>query len=136
MSADRPAFRQVAELLRERIAGGWYPEVLPTESALAAELGIDRYLLRLALGALSGEGLIEYRPGMRAARVPTPTLAGLVSVCPGQLVLIRMPTYPERLRHNLREGVPILLTNGRIYRADQFAIIGDIHGDPSRPRAS
>jgi hypothetical protein len=83
-------------------------------------------VLRLALKALSSEGLIDYRPG-QAARVPAATLPGLVSVIPEQMVFIRMPTYPERLRRGIREGVPILPTDGRIYRADQFAIIGDVH---------
>ena len=61
----RPLYRQVYDLLVRRIAeGAWRPaEALPSEQALAAELGVSQGTVRKALDALASEKLVERRQG-------------------------------------------------------------------------
>jgi GntR family transcriptional regulator len=61
----RPLYRQVYDVLVKRFAeGAWRPaEVLPSEQALAAELGVSQGTVRKALDALATEKLIERRQG-------------------------------------------------------------------------
>ena len=55
--ADRA--RRVADVLRQQIHAGAYPDGLPPESALAAEFFASRNTIREALTVLKNEGLIE-----------------------------------------------------------------------------
>lgn len=72
---------RAAQQLRERIAAGEFPvgSMLPTESDLAAELGVSRSTLREALRALVHAGLLGARAGygtfVRATSDLAPTLA-------------------------------------------------------------
>ena len=61
--ARAPLYARAEAELRARIARGeWKPgEVLPTEPALAAQLGISQGTLRRALGGLEAQGAIERR---------------------------------------------------------------------------
>ncbi len=67
--SDRPGFRplyqQVRDLLKARIStGAWRPaEVLPSEQALAAELGVSQGTVRKALDSLVADNLVERRQG-------------------------------------------------------------------------
>lgn len=56
-----PVYRQLADLLRRRIATGEWPanHRLQTEPALARDLGVSRGTLRKALEILIGEGLLK-----------------------------------------------------------------------------
>ncbi len=58
--ADRA--RRVADVLRQQIHAGAYPDGLPPESALAAEFFVSRNTIREALNVLKNEGLIERGP--------------------------------------------------------------------------
>lgn len=60
-----PLSTQIADQLRERIAGGELPvgSRLPTESELAAELGVSRNSVREATRSLVHSGLLSSRPG-------------------------------------------------------------------------
>ena len=58
--ADRA--RRVADVLRQQIHAGAYPDGLPPESALAAEFFASRNTIREALTVLKNEGLIERGP--------------------------------------------------------------------------
>ncbi len=66
---DRPGFRplyqQVRDLLLARIStGAWRPaEALPSEQALAVELGVSQGTVRKAIDALVADSLIERRQG-------------------------------------------------------------------------
>ena len=66
---DRPGFRplyqQVRDLLLVRIStGAWRPaEALPSEQALAAELGVSQGTVRKAIDSLVADSLIERRQG-------------------------------------------------------------------------
>ena len=63
--SDRPAYRQVADRLRQHIdSGEWAPKhKLPSESELMGQFGVSRVTVRLAVGALRSEGLIVTRQG-------------------------------------------------------------------------
>jgi GntR family transcriptional regulator len=61
----RPLYRQVRDILLERIGDGvWRPgEPLPSEQALARDLGVSQGTVRKVLDALTAEGLVERRQG-------------------------------------------------------------------------
>lgn len=63
--SDRPAYRQVADRLRAPIDSREWPpgHKLPSESELMDQFGVSRVTVRLAIGALRGEGLIVTRQG-------------------------------------------------------------------------
>ncbi|OBG39067.1 GntR family transcriptional regulator [Mycobacterium alsense] len=58
--ADRA--RRVADVLRQQIHAGAYPDGLPGEHALAAEFSVSRNTVREALTVLKREGLIDRGP--------------------------------------------------------------------------
>ena len=61
----RPLYQQVRELLLARIASGaWRPaEALPSEQALAEELGVSQGTVRKALDSLAADSLVERHQG-------------------------------------------------------------------------
>ncbi|MGW3374064.1 GntR family transcriptional regulator [Streptomyces hydrogenans] len=61
----RPKWQQIADVIRERIAGGELPpRALVSEVQLEAEFGVARTTVRKATAALREEGLITTTPGM------------------------------------------------------------------------
>lgn len=61
----RPKWQQIAEVVRERIASGEYPErTLISEVKLEQEFGVARDTVRKATAALREEGLIVTTRGM------------------------------------------------------------------------
>jgi GntR family transcriptional regulator len=54
--------RRVADVLRQQIHTGAYPDGLPSENELAAEFSASRNTIREALGILKDEGLIDRGP--------------------------------------------------------------------------
>jgi GntR family transcriptional regulator len=58
--ADRA--RRAADVLRQQIHAGAYPDGLPAESELAAEFFVPRNTIREALAVLKNEGLIDRGP--------------------------------------------------------------------------
>ena len=64
-SSGVPLYRQIYEKLREAILSGELPEGvrLPTERALAAELGVNRTTVMNAYNELASEGLVEGHVG-------------------------------------------------------------------------
>ncbi len=108
-SADRPVYKQLADLIRARIEAGEYRpgQRLPAESDYVAEYGISRDSVRRAIAVLRGEGLIVTE--LRGSRVREQGEAVTVSITPGAQVTARMPTEPERRQLGVAEGVPILV---------------------------
>ena len=70
--AGRPAYQQLADLLREGITSGSYPPRTPLPSAktLAQEHGIAVGTVMRAFDLLVGEGLIRNVPGRGMWVVP------------------------------------------------------------------
>jgi DNA-binding GntR family transcriptional regulator len=72
-------FREVAEMLRERIKTGRHRpgEFLPSESELCADIHVSRTTMRRALHVLEGDDLVTVIPGrgrlVRAADSPRTT---------------------------------------------------------------
>jgi DNA-binding GntR family transcriptional regulator len=58
--SDRPAFKQLADLLRARIRSGEFRpgERLPSEMVLSQDYGLSRNTVRRSVGVLSAEGLV------------------------------------------------------------------------------
>jgi DNA-binding FadR family transcriptional regulator len=109
-SADRAVFRQLADLLRDRIESGDLApgEPLPSELRLAQEFGISRTTVRQAIGQLRTEGLVTVdRP--RGTFVRVPELTETIPLGRGELASARMPTDAERRAYRLGEGVPVLV---------------------------
>jgi len=74
---------RTADTIRERIQAGKYPprSFLPSERTLAANLGVARTTLRLALTVLEEQGLISRQTG-RGALVRGPGVKGASGVIP------------------------------------------------------
>jgi DNA-binding GntR family transcriptional regulator len=108
-SADRPVYKQLADLIRARIEGGDLRpgQRLPAESDYVAEFGISRDSVRRAMAVLRGEGLIITE--LRGSRVRDAGEAVTIQIAPGEQVTARMPTEPERKQLGVAEGVPILV---------------------------
>lgn len=72
----RPLYAQVREALMRRIADGEWPagSALPSELALAAQLGVSQGTVRKALDAMAAENLVERQQG-RGTFVPEHTEA-------------------------------------------------------------
>ncbi len=67
-----PIWRQVADIMRRRIADGTYPPdtAIPSLVKLTAEFGIAEVTVRKAIDALKGEGLLTGTPGKGTYVVP------------------------------------------------------------------
>ncbi|MFG1920371.1 GntR family transcriptional regulator [Cryptosporangium sp. NPDC048952] len=63
--APKSQYRQIADLLRERIDAGFYEpdDPLPSEPELAAELGVSRVTINKAISLLRISGLVRVRRG-------------------------------------------------------------------------
>jgi len=114
-SADRAVFRQLADLLRNRILSGELQPgaSLPSELRMAQEYGLSRTSVRQAVSILRSEGLVSVqRP--RGTFVREAEFTGTVTLRKGDTAFARMPSPTERRDLDLSEGVPILV----ISRAD------------------
>jgi DNA-binding GntR family transcriptional regulator len=107
-TADRAAYRQVADALRDDITSGRLGpgRRIPAESYLSDEFGVSRNTIRQALTVLRTEGLIETaRP--TGSRVRDPQERTVVEIPPGARITTRMPTEQERRRLGIADGVPV-----------------------------
>ncbi|GIH91273.1 GntR family transcriptional regulator [Planobispora siamensis] len=136
-SADRPVYKQLADLIRARIEEGELRpgQRLPAESDYVAEFGISRDSVRRAMAVLRGEGLIVTE--LRGSRVRDAGEAVTVQVAPGAQVTARMPTEPERKQLGVAEGVPILVITEpdgetRLLPADRTIIETGARGEDER----
>src|SRR4051812_19908247 len=70
-SADAPLYRELAQTLRGRIVSGELApgDLLPTELKLAEDHKVSRNTVRLALNALTSEGLVSAGRGRGGRRV-------------------------------------------------------------------
>ncbi|MEU3457854.1 GntR family transcriptional regulator [Micromonospora sp. NPDC006766] len=114
-SADRAVFRQLADLLRNRITSGDLAPgaSLPSELRLAQEYGLSRTSVRQAISLLRSEGLVIVQPP-RGTFVRSMEPTETVTLLKGDTASARMPTPEERKELDIGEGVPVLV----VFRAD------------------
>ena len=75
-----PAYRQISQILRERISEDQYPERLPTEDALMREFKVGRQTIRAAVSKLVDDGLLERFPGRGTFVLPPQERRSLWSI--------------------------------------------------------
>ncbi|MEV0133651.1 GntR family transcriptional regulator [Dactylosporangium sp. NPDC050688] len=130
-SSPTPAYVQLADLLREQISAGRYPQgaVLPPEDGIGRLYGVGRTSVRRAIAVLLHEGLIVTGRGTQAQvrAQPERTMLGIAG---SDQVVARMPTPPEARRLALTAGVPVLevtRTDGsvEVFPADRYGAHGE-----------
>jgi GntR family transcriptional repressor for pyruvate dehydrogenase complex len=110
----RPAYRQVADELRNQIVAGLLPagHRLPNEAELSRAFGVSRSTVREALRVLTSQHLIETLRGVRGGSfVAAPDPARMVEDIGGALgVLVMTPRRSRpcarRPRHPGTRGTP------------------------------
>lgn len=123
-----PVYVQVADALRERIAGGEWPpgDQLPAEPDLAHAYDVGKDTIRDALAILVNEGLIVTRRGYRA-KVREALDKEPVTPEPGSIVIVRMPNRDERETFSIGAGTPVFVVvdesgAGQAYPADRYQL--------------
>lgn len=127
-TADRPVYKQLADLLRDRIhRGELLPgQRLPAEHGLAQEHGISRDSVRKAMQQLRAEGLITTE--LRGSYVRERGDVTVIRVEASARVESRMPTPDERRRLDIPDGVPVFVVTREgqeepdVYAADRHVI--------------
>lgn len=123
-AADRPIYRQLADILRADIqAGRLEPgQMLPSEAHLQEEHDVSLNSVRAALGILRDEGLVVTERG-RGTRVRRPEDVQVVKVTPGARITGRPCTETEARRYGLAEGTFVLVVEQdetvSLYAADR-----------------
>ena len=122
-----PAYWQVAAAIRAEItAGRLRPgDRLQSAADLASRYDVGVDTVRDALAVLRGEGLLDSARGRRAVVRELAPLERL-ALPRGATVRSRMPTPDERRRHQIPEGVPVLVVTGRegqvVYAGDRYEL--------------
>jgi 2-aminoadipate transaminase len=124
-----PVYRQIAEQIRDAVAGGRLArgERLPTIRALAAELGVNRDTVSLAYETLAQEGIVESTVGRGtfvSAAPPAAPAAGPVVAPPLSPLVDRLLDF-GRARPGYAAGngaVPLhsLIPDPTLYPVDGF----------------
>ncbi|NNU80497.1 GntR family transcriptional regulator [Halovulum dunhuangense] len=143
----RPLYLQVREALTARIADGEWKagEALPSEFALAAQMGVSQGTVRKALDAMAADNLLERRQG-RGTFVPEQTEARSLFHFFRMQDAAGAPVVPTTLRHAIERiqapaDVARTLDTGRrqVWRIQRLravggrpAIIEHIYLDPQR----
>jgi len=94
--SGEPAYEQVARAIEKQILDGLVApgETLPSETAFAAQLGVNRSTLREALRALEQNGLVYREPGRKKLRVGAPRTLDLSRRIASAMVIQRV-TFAE-----------------------------------------
>jgi len=121
-------FRQLADLLRNRITSGDLApgSPLPSELRLAQEYGLSRTSVRQAMALLRSEGLVIVEPP-RGTFVRTVEPTETVTLRKGDTASARMPTPAERRELEIGEGTPVLVVSRadgshELYAADRVRV--------------
>jgi DNA-binding transcriptional MocR family regulator len=125
-SADRPVYKQLADLVRTQIKNGEFGpgQRLPAQKDYMQEHGLARDTVERAMAVLRNEGLIVVRRG--GSRVRQPAVRTILCLDRGK-VSARIPTEPERREYGIKEGIALLVVtrdghDEEIYAADKVEI--------------
>jgi DNA-binding transcriptional regulator YhcF (GntR family) len=123
-----PPYAWIAWQLRDAIRAGApaVGEAMLSETELAAQYGVSRMTAGKVLGQLAAEGLIRRRRGAGSV-VARQITWERVSVEPGTLVSVRLPTVSERASVNAPAFVPVISIKEpgspeRLYAADAVIV--------------
>lgn len=107
--ADRPVYKQLADILRHRIASGSFiqGEMLPSAATLAETYVVGTDTVRRALAVIRLEGLIDTVPKL-GSFVRVQPKSEVIRVRRGR-VTARMPVRDERRDLGISEGIPLLV---------------------------
>lgn len=128
-TADRPVYKQLADLVRAQIRRGTLKpdQRVPAEKDYVERYGISRDSVRRAMAMLRSEGLITTTA--RGSRVRAEQPRKELVLGPGDRVTVRMPDPATRLRLGIREGTPVLIVergdaDAEVLPADRWVIVG------------
>jgi GntR family transcriptional regulator len=126
-TADRPVYRQLADILRAEIASGARPRgaAMPSPRDLAECFQVGRDTVIDAINVLRAEGLVETFRGQSTRVRPVPRTE--VVLLPADFrIRARMPLAEERKRLDLPDGVPVLVVdvngNQQVYPGDRIEL--------------
>lgn len=128
---------QVADLIRQRIARGLWPEghQVPTLEALVREFGVARVTVRQAIKLLAEEGLLSPQQGRGTFVTRRPRQERFISVFTTLSELSRayQDTRPEVV--TIEEGVraPSFLEPGAGKQADRYTFMRRVHHRDGNP---
>lgn len=107
--ADRAVYKQLADILRQRIESGSFleGEKLPSAATLAETYVVGADTVRRALAVIRLEGLIDTVPKL-GSFVRVQPKAEVTRVRHGR-VTARMPVRDERRELGIPEGIPLLV---------------------------
>lgn len=124
-AAYAPAYAQLADILRERIAAGDYQpgEYLPSEPRLGQEYDLGRLTVRKAIAILRTQGLVDTVRGV-GNQVREQKELAVVTIRAGDQVGARLATRDDYERYGIAEGTTVLVVTRkgepeRVYRADE-----------------
>ena len=102
-----PRYFQLADLFRQRIARGEWPEKhrLPTLEALAVEFSVARVTVRQAIDVLAREGLVSPQQGRGTFVIGVPRTERFISVVTTLDELVRNYEDTQPTIVNMEEGV-------------------------------
>lgn len=134
--ADRPLYKQLADLLRTQITSGELVpgRRLPSETTLGQTYGLARPAVRAAIAILRSEGLVDTARGL-GTRVRKQTTRRRVVLRSGDRLTARSPSDHERNALDLDDGVPLLEITHidgsvKLYAAN----LVEITSDPGQPQ--
>lgn len=113
-SADRPLYRQLADVLRARIISGdrlWAAgQYLQSEADLGHEYAVSQTTVRKALGLLRAEGLVHAARGL-PWQVTERQEVTVIPAGPGARVSWRLATVDDHDQHGIAEDTPVLVVS-------------------------
>jgi DNA-binding transcriptional regulator YhcF (GntR family) len=123
-----PPYAWIAWQLRDAIRAGTpgIGEPILSESELAEQYGVSRMTAGKVLGLLAAEGLIQRRRGSGSV-VARQISWKRITVEPGTIISVRLPTASERAAVNAAAFVPLISVKKpgaaeRLYAADAVIV--------------
>lgn len=135
-SSPLPRYAQLADLMRQRIARGVWPqgERLPSLEELMAEFGVARVTVRQAVDLLAREGLVSPQQGRGTFVTGTPSRERIINVVTTLDELARMyeDTQPRIVNIEESAGSPPL-TPSEGTAAPGYTFMRRVHFRDQRP---